>query len=533
MGDSKQAIEPLGELLAYTLGQDWVDKPHVRSWPPYLFATMAFLLKKSGAYTRVLQNWPPRKDWRGEVTEAAKQWRESCEHLFESGKEDDGVLVDFPNLLDANIKYLVSNQAVDIAAIKADPELATAIVTILAISDEASYGVGQLYKDAPKFVANAHFKLWGEQTLTPCIPRSLATVFPKRHTPSGGLNLRSMSHNLALHVGSDVLATWNIVPSGWSGDYLNILVAPWPLKIRPNQFRPSTASSITMPDSFGLFDFVVEGEEPRSWLKRLLNQAKHLMGRIDGVVFPECSITALQFRELWSLCEKEGAFLVAGVLKGGPDYSNQVWTRFALGAPFKQDKHHRWCLNRSQIEMYGIGAFLDPSRNWWEQIAIESRVVNFLEFGPGMSLCCLVCEDLARQEPVAELVRAVGPHLVIALLSDGPQLSQRWSGRYATVLADDPGCSVLTVTSLGMTQLAKPPPGKEASRCVALWKDASGRTEEIVLPKDCQGAVLSLRPRAREQWTADGRSCPGPITTYPELVGLHYVSTNGAQSGDG
>jgi hypothetical protein len=49
-------------------------------------------------------------------------------------------------------------------------------------------------------------------------------------------------------------------------------------------------------------------------------------------------------------------------------------------------------------------------------------------------------------------MNAIGPNLVIALLMDGPQLENRWPARYATVLAEDPGSAVLTVTSLGMVR---------------------------------------------------------------------------------
>jgi hypothetical protein len=33
-------------------------------------------------------------------------------------------------------------------------------------------------------------------------------------------------------------------------------------------------------------------------------------------------------------------------------------------------------------------------------------------------MCALICEDLARPDPVAEIVRTVGPNLVIALLME-------------------------------------------------------------------------------------------------------------------
>ena len=49
------------------------------------------------------------------------------------------------------------------------------------------------------------------------------------------------------------------------------------------------------------------------------------------------------------------------------------------------------------------------------------------------------------------MLRAVGPNLIIALLADGPQIASRWPGRYAAAFADDPGSSVLTLTSAGMS----------------------------------------------------------------------------------
>ena len=61
----------------------------------------------------------------------------------------------------------------------------------------------------------------------------------------------------------------------------------------------------------------------------------------------------------------------------------------------------------------------------------------------------LICEDLARSEPCHSAVRSVGPNLVFVLLMDGPQIASRWSARYATSLADDPGSAVLTLTSRG------------------------------------------------------------------------------------
>jgi hypothetical protein len=110
---------------------------------------------------------------------------------------------------------------------------------------------------------------------------------------------------------------------------------------------------------------------------------------------------------------------------------------------------------------------------------------------------------------------------VIALL-DGPQLSARWPARYATVLADDPGSSVLTVTSLGMSELCRPA-GLPPCRTIALWKDGRGAgPREITLPSGASGVVLCLSNESAEDWTADGRS-DGTTTYYPILAGVHPV----------
>src|SRR5205807_7939942 len=114
---------------------------------------------------------------------------------------------------------------------------------------------------------------------------------------------------------------------------------------------------------------------------------------------------------------------------------------------------------------------LNPNRLWWEGIEIRDRRLTFFAIEDWLTLCVLICEDLARQDPVAELVRTIGPNLVIALLLDGPQLRTRWPNQYAAVPADDPGSAVLCLTSLGMTQLSRPFDRPGGSRVIALWKD--------------------------------------------------------------
>src|SRR6185436_17599598 len=109
-------------------------------------------------------------------------------------------------------------------------------------------------------------------------------------------------------------------------------------------------------------------------------------------------------------------------------------------------------LDAGQIATYQLGGFLSGSRSWWESIPIPRRRLSFLTSNAWLTLAPLICEDLARLDPVSDLIRGVGPTLLVALLLDGPQLQNRWPARYAGVLAEDPGTSVLTVTALGMSR---------------------------------------------------------------------------------
>jgi len=152
-----------------------------------------------------------------------------------------------------------------------------------------------------------------------------------------------------------------------------------------------------------------------------------------------------------------------------------------------------------------LGRTLDPDKKWWEDIDLSNREIAFGLVRDDIVVCALVCEDLARFDPVLPALNSVGPNLVLALLMDGPQLLARWPGRYATVLAEDPGSSVLTLTSLGMVKLARRP-GEPECRVIGLWKDAhNAGAKELYLPAGCHGLLLSLKNQPTEQMTIDLR----------------------------
>jgi len=171
-----------------------------------------------------------------------------------------------------------------------------------------------------------------------------------------------------------------------------------------------------------------------------------------------------------------------------------------------RQKHHRWRLEQSQIKTYALGASLDPNFGWWEDIDILSRSLDVYVLRGTTTVTTLICEDLARHDPCQELVRGIGPNLVFALLMDGPQLKARWPARYATVLAEDPGCSVLSFTSLGLIERSNASGLVPACRSIGLWRDDRGETTELSIAPDAHALCISLHSTDFEEFTLDGRS---------------------------
>jgi hypothetical protein len=176
-----------------------------------------------------------------------------------------------------------------------------------------------------------------------------------------------------------------------------------------------------------------------------------------------------------------------------------------LATTYSRAKHHRWRMTGSQISDYALSASLDPHFAWWEAIEIPRREVGLTVFRQNSIFSAMICEDLARSEPCHEPLKSVGPNLVFALLMDGSQLPHRWAARYATSLADDPGSSVLTLTSLGLMERTNGAGVYKESRNIAIWKEDTGKTMEIACPKDAQAVLLTLGGCKAFEQTQDGR----------------------------
>ena len=495
-------------------------------WPPDLFAVSATLVNLSGCYSEARFTASEAKrflftdEYRRRVVKLGKAWTTKAQ---------------LPVKLQPLWDKLVKSGAAEI-----DDSLRAlglgwreAAMELMAISDEACEAVG--FYPPPEntialiVLARHHAQMQSRRSpiWLPHLPHSLCIlvppnevcVQPKTLTPQVGCTLRSFSHHLALLPPKGIVATsWRVGEStdSKSGDYddhLNLLCIPFPFSIGSAdiQRQGMEGHSEKTLETHHFFDI------RQNWLSfagkslsakkivdeliaPLIAEANEEFKSINGVILPELALT----RDLANQVAKRLAkiphleLFVSGIFV--PPTSGEIPNNAAATFLFYkgnmltnwvQRKHHRWCLDESQIRRYRLAHVLPPKRRfWWERIDVASRECHFHTVRSGVSVAVLICEDLARFDPVQPALLAVGPNLVISLLMDGPQMEGRWPGRYATVLADDPGSAVLTLTSLGMvrrsTDKASPHAGK-----IALWKHFRGGTEELKLPEDCHALVLS------------------------------------------
>jgi len=537
------------EKFCSYVSPDW-DADKFLMWPPDVFALVASLLLKSGAYCYAVSGW--------KRPETNLEWVKTMRTL---GKEWRTKLKPPANVLSWR-QTIIDNKTEPVFKVRDCDELCKALLSLSAAADEACRGVGCTVSsdDTDRFLGEASqllqisAKTLDVSTLCKLVDHSVVRVLPKLHTPQSGITIRSLTHHLALCPAGDVRAKWaeRPHPKNPIDRYcLNLLLAPWPVTVSPFHFknvRPTDAELLNMPDRFGFFEYDPPGPLPGApdvaeRIEQMVKNACLVVDRIDGVVFPEISLTETEYQQVSAVLMPKDIFLICGVReapqgeqRAGKNYlrfdipvdlervTNQATTSAGEFFSHSQEKHHRWRLEKRQIVQYGLGSCLDIEWNWWEHISIDKRELYFVVLEDWLTVCALICEDLARQDPVSEIVRAVGPNLVIALLMDGPQLAQRWPARYATVLADDPGSSVLTLTSVGMSELSRPPSIQTRSRAVALWKDAkTGDAVTIELPPNTDGVVLSLSRERQTEWSADGRD-DGGVGGYPTLSGIHFVT---------
>lgn len=543
-------------------------------WPPDVFAVAATLVDRSAAYTKLASDFVHLSDQlkQSEYANVAEKWRNNKWRKKGQFRSEKLYLQQRWALL------AQSNERVClVGSEQAHSVWVEAALELMIIADSACVGVGftptvpdhednwiernysaKSIEASEYSQGSAAAEQGAPYTACECVEESIACVQPKTRTPSVGCTLRSMTLHLALLPPVGVVKTrWNDVETDYDQSHsFNLLVVPFPYQIAGSAFKANELvrkSSKHVRTMFGVEQKWLQspGLDVPELIVELIREAQREVEQIDGIVLPELAVDAKTYSQIARrLCEEpdiRAQFLISGVLgrvqESDPVIHHQEFKNTAVTTVFYaggsevamvslQKKHHRWKLDNSQITQYSLGDALNPDKEWWEFANIREREMSFYTFRKGACFTTLVCEDLARADPGQQVIRSIGPNLVFALLMDGPQKSARWPGRYAMVLADDPGSSILSVTSLGLIRRSNHHFDSAAAE-VALWRDCSGTTRSLSLPAGAHGLVLSLTQQEREESTLDGRSDGGaayhwllsgsiPVTAKNSTNGLGY-----------
>jgi hypothetical protein len=552
------SAEPVDSGDAYAKAPDF---------PPDLFAIAALLLQTGGAYHYLVPSgkktdWPSSSVCIDPADLAA--WRDAGSEWRNSYPKTPAVVDGLWSTLRASAGEHVFREPEHKAS---PPEWWLVAYALMIIADEASADSGypsatihsdprsndvnwvavavnaNLHEsDEARLPADNHRRVYRQiASITMRVDRDVVCVQPKSHTPEVGCTPRTLVHNLSLLPPRGAMrAHWQRPPQDLlpeSKTDLRLLLIPFPYVTKDTWFSgeevldeaQARASGAKPWGWFELRQRWLKGPEMVIQLVETLLKKAQASDLINGIVFPEYALDWATYKELADhLRDKhpEIEFLVSGSSdncaseKGNFALSSHFYPEDRDGKPVRmvstssRAKHHRWRIEGSQSDSYVLNDALDRKFVWWEKIPLPQREIHVNVFRKASVFTTMICEDLARSDPAHEVLKALGPNLVFVLLMDGPQLNYRWSARYANGLSDDPGSSVLTLTSRGLMaraneRIAAMPPvdrgSLSANWTVGLWKDANSAAYPIECQPGAHAVVLTLKGTPTTESTLDGR----------------------------
>src|SRR5215813_4587902 len=341
-------------------------------WPDDLFALTEVILERSEAYRFVISpgsglGWPPRRfsDWSSAVVEAGRQWslwvedrRSPIPHLL---AQEWAVLRERAGM---PVEHLTEGR---------DWRMVEALLTLHAIADEACAGLGvpvDLPDEKGCIYRGRGRELLAQTGSLARIQTQFLRVLPKSCTAPTGTSLRSFSRYACVHR-PGVEARWYKVPARRGGTdprarHANLLLLPWPLRVRESDFRPVEGSVQRLAkEPFGYFEFAPAEKLDLDLVARMIVAAREEVDSVDGVLLPESAVDESDIDDLEALLGRHGVvLLVTGVRESSPQLGRLpgnwvhigVNPRFEKGGPLpmsagerwfhvRQNKHHRWSLD--------------------------------------------------------------------------------------------------------------------------------------------------------------------------------------------
>jgi hypothetical protein len=260
-----------------------------------------------------------------------------------------------------------------------EQRLCEALLTLHAIADEACAGVGIALDSSGR----RRLRLPGARPRTAGQDRVAVADQPSFHASSA--QGRDAAHGqtgiLALRLqGPGISARWHKVPTrhrgtGITSEFATLLMLPWPMRVRESDFHPLEGSVQRLNNEpFGFFNFAPAESLDLDLLDRVLVAAREEVNSVDVVLLPESAIDEEEIAPLEDLLHRHGVnFVHAGVRerskepgqlpgnwmlsginprleKGAkpPSETGEPWFRI------RQNKHHRWSLDESQIYQYHL-----------------------------------------------------------------------------------------------------------------------------------------------------------------------------------
>src|SRR5262245_43837332 len=370
---SSRKEEPTPASVWYSLARGSIIDEFL-DWPADMFALTEIILGRTEVYRFVLSpprgvDWTPSRisNWADAVEEAGRQW-----NLWVQDRK-----AAFPDLVAEEWQALRerAERSLEDLAEGRDWRMCEALLTLHAIADEACAGLGAaLDGSVRKGCIN---RARGSELLARTgslarIHTRYLRLLPKVRTPPAGTASTSFSRYLCVQSGC-VEARWNKVPVRRVGTdprarHSNLLLLPWPLRVRESDFRPLEGSAhMQDKEPFGFFEFAPSEKLDLELMSRLITAAREEVDSVDVVVLPESAVDESEINDLEALLDFHGVVaLMTGVRKrsSGQLPSNWVHTGFGprleKGATrpsstgeqwfhFRQDKHHRWSLDERQI----------------------------------------------------------------------------------------------------------------------------------------------------------------------------------------